>query len=77
VKDFTAGIKVAYLVGALLGRVRRARALVGRRDGALVIFTTGSTGSPKAALLSHEGILAQNVALTVGFGLKDDDRLLV
>jgi len=77
VKDFTAGIKAAYLVGALLGRVRRARKLVGRRDGALVIFTTGSTGSPKAALLSHEGILAQNVALTVGFGLKDDDRLLV
>lgn len=77
VKDFTAGIKVAYLVGALLGRVRRARARVGPRDGALVIFTTGSTGSPKAALLSHQGILAQNVALTVGFGLKDDDRLLV
>ncbi len=77
VKDFTAGIKVAYLVGAVLGRVRRARARVGPRDGALVIFTTGSTGSPKAALLSHQGILAQNVALTVGFGLKDDDRLLV
>lgn len=77
VKDFTAGIKAAYLVGALLGRVRRARRQVGPRDGALVIFTTGSTGSPKAALLSHQGILAQNVALTVGFGLKDDDRLLV
>lgn len=77
VKDFTAGIKAAYLVGALLGRVRRARRLVGRRDGALVIFTTGSTGSPKAALLSHEGILAQNAALAVGFGLRRDDRLLV
>jgi acyl-CoA synthetase (AMP-forming)/AMP-acid ligase II len=77
VKDFTAGIKAAYLVGALLGRVRRARRRVARRDGALVIFTTGSTGSPKAALLCHEGILTQNVALSVGFGLRDDDRLLV
>ncbi len=77
VKDFTRGIKAAYLLGALSGRVRRARRLVGRRDGALVIFTTGSTGSPKAAVLSHEGILTQNAALSVGFGLRDDDRLLV
>jgi fatty-acyl-CoA synthase len=50
---------------------------VGRRDGCLVIFTTGSTASPKAALLSHQGILTQNAALTVGFGLRRDDRLLV
>jgi acyl-CoA synthetase (AMP-forming)/AMP-acid ligase II len=50
---------------------------VGRRDPCLIIFTTGSTGSPKAALLCHEGILTQNAALTVGFGFRADDRLLV
>ena len=77
VKDFTAGIKGAYLRSLLTGSVRRARRRVGPRDGALVIFTTGSTGSPKAALLCHQGVLAQNVALTVGFGLREDDRLLV
>ena len=76
-KDFTRRIKLDYLKAKLLGTVRRARAGVGKRDGCLVIFTTGSTGSPKAALLCHESILAQNVALAVGFGLSPNDRLLV
>jgi fatty-acyl-CoA synthase len=77
VKDFTRGVKVRYVLSRLLGTVRRARRQVGRRDGCLVIFTTGSTGSPKAALLCHESILTQNVGLQAGFGLKEDDRLLV
>ena len=34
----------------------RATAGVDEKDGALVIFTTGSTGSPKPALLSHRNI---------------------
>jgi fatty-acyl-CoA synthase len=76
-KDFTRGIAARYAVGRLLGTVRRARRRVGRRDGCLVIFTTGSTGSPKPALLCHESILTQNAALVVGFGLRPDDRLLV
>jgi acyl-CoA synthetase (AMP-forming)/AMP-acid ligase II len=77
VKDFTRGIKGAFLRAKLLGTVKRARRKVGRRDGSLVIFTTGSTGSPKAALLCHESILVQNVALAVGFGIREDERLLV
>jgi len=36
-------------------------------DGALVIFTTGSTGSPKAALLSHRNITSQNMCLAGAF----------
>ncbi len=36
-------------------------------DGALVIFTTGSTGSPKPALLSHRNITAQNMCLCGAF----------
>ncbi|MFY3744750.1 class I adenylate-forming enzyme family protein [Anaeromyxobacter sp. Red801] len=77
VKDFTRRIKLDYLKAKLLGTVRRARARVGKRDGCLIIFTTGSTGSPKPALLCHESILVQNVGLTVGFDLREDDRLLV
>lgn len=77
IKEFTKGIGAGYLLARLLGTVRRARRRVARRDPSLVIFTTGSTGSPKAALLCHEGILTQNVALAVGFGLRPDDRLLV
>ena len=77
VKDFTKGIKGTYVKALLLGTVRRARRRVARRDGCLVIFTTGSTGSPKPALLCHESILVQNVGLAVGFGLEPEDRLLV
>ncbi|GIU76032.1 MAG: long-chain-fatty-acid--CoA ligase [Bryobacteraceae bacterium] len=36
-------------------------------DGAQVIFTTGSTGSPKAALLTHRGIAVQNYTLGTAF----------
>lgn len=36
-------------------------------DPAQIIFTTGSTGSPKAALLTHRGITAQNLCLGTGF----------
>lgn len=36
-------------------------------DGALVIFTTGSTGSPKPALLSHRNITVQNMCLSGAF----------
>jgi len=41
-------------------------------DGALVIFTTGSTGSPKPALLSHRNITVQNMCLCGAFF--DGDR---
>jgi acyl-CoA synthetase (AMP-forming)/AMP-acid ligase II len=77
VREFTRDVKRCYLVSRLTGAVRRARRRVGRRDGCLVIFTTGSTGSPKPALLCHEGILAQNAAVSTGFDLREEDRLLV
>ena len=46
-------------------------------DGAQVIYTTGSTGFPKPALLSHRNITAQNMCLATGFRLGEFSRMLV
>ena len=46
-------------------------------DGAQVIYTTGSTGFPKPALLSHRNITSQNMCLAAGFGLDHAERPLV
>ncbi|MHA1820242.1 MAG: class I adenylate-forming enzyme family protein [Promethearchaeota archaeon] len=78
VKDFASDIKKVYLKrGILLGQVKKATKKVKPRDPCLIIFTTGSTGKPKPALLCHEAILYQNIGLKVGFGMTEDDRMLI
>lgn len=74
---FAADIRRIFLTSLVTGSVRRAQARVGPRDPALIIFTTGSTGYPKPALLSSENILVQNIGLAVGFGFRPDDVMLV
>jgi fatty-acyl-CoA synthase len=54
-----------------------AAADVGESDGAMVIFTTGSTGYPKPALLSHRNITCQNMCLGTAFGMDEKTRMLV
>jgi acyl-CoA synthetase (AMP-forming)/AMP-acid ligase II len=49
---------------------------VSEHDGAQVIFTTGSTGSPKPALLSHRGIACQNLCLATAFRFGPEQRVL-
>jgi acyl-CoA synthetase (AMP-forming)/AMP-acid ligase II len=49
---------------------------VSEHDGAQVIFTTGSTGSPKPALLSHRGIACQNLCLAAAFHFGPEQRVL-
>lgn len=48
----------------LSSKLESATAAITPEDGALVIFTTGSTGSPKPALLSHRNITIQNMCMS-------------
>ena len=75
--EWGASIKKTFIWSMFTGSVRRAERAVGKRDPCLIIFTTGSTGRPKPALLCHENILIQNIGLAVAFDLKMGDRMLV
>ena len=77
ITDFTKDIKKVYIFSLLTGSVKRARRQVNKRDACLIIFTTGSTGSSKPALLCHENILVQNIGLAAGFEMVAADRMLI
>ncbi|MGO9086674.1 MAG: class I adenylate-forming enzyme family protein [Terriglobales bacterium] len=51
----------------MTGLKEHAFAEVNENDPALIIFTTGSTGSPKPALLSHRNITCQNMCISQAF----------
>jgi len=61
----------------ILKLYQQTTASIDENDGAQVIYTTGSTGFPKPALLSHRNITAQNMCLGGAFGILDDSRMLV
>lgn len=61
----------------VLGQYVAATRSITPDDGAIVIFTTGSTGYPKPALLSHRNITVQNMCLGSWFSLGERIRLLI
>ena len=60
-----------------LDALAKAAALVKEDDPILIIYTTGTTGFPKPAMLTNIGIVCQNMCLAKGFGMNSEDRMLV
>ncbi|UCD00736.1 MAG: acyl--CoA ligase [Promethearchaeota archaeon] len=50
---------------------------IGEEDPIIIVFTTGSTGWPKPAMLTNKSITCQNLCLGKGFDIEDDDKMLV
>jgi len=57
--------------------LEKAQKLVGKRDPILILFTTGSTGYPKPALICSENILMQNIGEKVAWDVNENDTMLV
>jgi acyl-CoA synthetase (AMP-forming)/AMP-acid ligase II len=62
---------------ALARQLSDVTARIQPTDGAQVIYTTGSTGFPKPALLSHRNITSQNLCLAGGCDWFNIGRMLV
>lgn len=62
---------------ALARQFRETTTNIQPNDGAQVIYTTGSTGFPKPALLSHRNITSQNLCLAGGCEWFNVRRMLV
>jgi len=59
------------------GKLNKAYQQVTTKTPAIIIFTTGTTGSPKPALMSHENIIVQNQILALGSEMTANDCILV
>jgi fatty-acyl-CoA synthase len=62
------------------GGLKKAHGQIDTHTPALIIFTTGTTGEPKPAVMSHENIIIQNEVLARGFGYemeRNELRMLI
>jgi fatty-acyl-CoA synthase len=65
------------LMAQKMAKIESVAKLVKEDDPILIIYTTGTTGFPKPAMLTNVGIVCQNLCLAKGFGMTMTDRMLV
>ncbi|HOP69775.1 MAG: class I adenylate-forming enzyme family protein [Dethiobacteria bacterium] len=58
-------------------RLEKAYAQVNTRTPALIIFTTGTTGEPKPAVMCHENIIIQNEVLNRGVQEPGEEMIML
>ena len=68
------GLKLKNLFTRLL---EKTYARIDAKTPALIIFTTGTTGEPKPAVMCHENIIIQNEVLNRGIGLDGNDMVML
>jgi len=62
------------LTDVFTGTLRKIYQGMDTRTPALIIYTTGTTGEPKPAVLCHENIIVQNQILERGIDYKGDNK---
>ena len=70
------GLDLAAHTKALPLRRTRWRPPIGADDPAMLMYTSGTTGQPKGALLSHANMLSAARAVAQSLALTPDDRVL-
>ena len=61
----------------ITGQLNKIYSSIDTGTPAIIIFTTGTTGTPKPALMSHENVVVQNEILATATKMKQSDRILV
>ena len=61
----------------ITGQLNKIYSSIDTSTPAIIIFTTGTTGTPKPALMSHENVVVQNEILATATKMKQTDRILV